>query len=120
MSGTKSLHTLNARDHVMLEVMRDHFRLSADHMFREIQGLRRAAEEALAQKGIGYDKLRSALVPDQHRREIALVFDSMTIKSSWYGLDVFKRVSRLRRFQTPFSRIGPTWTPWLGSFRRHA
>lgn len=76
MSAPKSLHTLNARDHVMLQVMRDHFKLSADQMFREIQGLRHTVEETSAQKDISYDKLKSALVPDQHRREIALVFDS--------------------------------------------
>lgn len=61
-------------------------------MFREIQGLRRAAESALALKGISYDALKTALVPDRQRQEIAFVFDSMSTKSSWYGCDVFERV----------------------------
>lgn len=76
----------------MLEVIRDYFKLSSEHMFREIQSLRQAVEEALALKGISYDSLKSALVPDRQRREIALVFDSMAIESSSYGNDVFKRV----------------------------
>jgi hypothetical protein len=61
-------------------------------MHREIQGLRRLVEEALAEKGISYDKLKSALVPDRKRREIALVFDTLSIKSNWYGNDVFERI----------------------------
>lgn len=92
MRGTKSLHTLNARGNIMLEVMRDHFELTPVHMFREIQGMRRAIENTLAAKNIDYDKLKSALVPAQDRREIALVFDTMSIEDSWYGADVMKYV----------------------------
>ena len=92
MPPVKSLHTLNARDHVMLEVARDYFKLSPKQMFREIQGMRGQVERVLREKGIEYDKLRSALVPSQDRREIALVFDSNSIKSNWYGGDVIKRV----------------------------
>jgi hypothetical protein len=76
----------------MLEVMRDYFRLSPIDMFREIQGLRDATEEALAQKGISYAKLRSALVPDPHKREVALVFDATQIEEPWYGYQVFRRI----------------------------
>jgi hypothetical protein len=90
--STKSLHTLNARGHVMLEVMRDYFNLSPERMLREIQGLRRTAEDALARKEISYDRLKSALVPDRKRREVAFVFDSKAIESSSYGYDVFERM----------------------------
>jgi hypothetical protein len=90
--ATKSLHTLNARDNVMLEVMKDYFKLRPELIFREIQGIRRIAEDTLALKGIKYDDLKTALVPDRQRREIALVFDSMSIESSFYGYDVFERV----------------------------
>jgi len=92
VSLTKSIHTLDARDNVMLEVMRDYFRLSPIHMFREIQGLRDATEEALAQKGISYAKLRPALVPDPHKREVALVFDATQIEEASYGYQVFRRI----------------------------
>jgi hypothetical protein len=90
--NTKSLHTLNARDHVMLEVTREYFSLTPEHMFREIQGMRRLVEEALKPKGISYDALKSALVPDRQRREIALVFDTSAIASGWYGYDVAERI----------------------------
>lgn len=92
MGTTKSLHTLNARGNILLEVARSYFKLSPERMHREIQGLREAIETALARKGINYDKLRSALVPDRQRREIALVFDSSAIKTGWYGYDIFKRL----------------------------
>lgn len=82
MPAIKSLHTLNARGNIMLEVMRDHFKLDPNHMFHLIQEMRRDVEVALSKKGISYDKLKSALVPAQDRREIALVFDTMAIDSS--------------------------------------
>jgi hypothetical protein len=89
---TKPLHTLNARDHVMLEVMRDYFKLNATQVHHQIQGLRTLAEEALAKKGINYDALRTALVPSQDRREVALIFDTIHIEAAWYGNDVMQRV----------------------------
>jgi len=79
----------------MLEVMRDYFKLNPDQMFMEIQRLRDATEEALAQKGISYAKLRSALVPDPHKREVALVFDSTQIEEPWYGYQIFRRIIML-------------------------
>lgn len=88
----KPLHTLDARDNVMLEVIQQYFKLTPERMFCEIQGLRQAAEDALTRKGISYDALKTALVPDRQRREIALVFDSRSIESSWYGYDVFVRL----------------------------
>ena len=92
MTTTKALHTLNARDHVMLEVMRDYFNLGPKEMFREIQGMRSNVESTLSRKGINYDNLRSALVPAQNRREIALVFDTTVIDSNWYGFEVMTRI----------------------------
>ncbi len=92
MPTIKSLHTLNARGNIMLEVMRDHFGLDPKNMFHIIQGMRRDVEVALSKKGISYNKLKSALVPAQDRREIALVFDTMAIDSSWYGREVMEHV----------------------------
>ncbi|MCH2393191.1 hypothetical protein [Oceanibaculum sp.] len=89
---TKPLHTLNARDNVMLEVIRRQFNVSPEQMHKEIQALRHLVEEALARKGVSYDRLKTALIPSTKRREIALVFDSKAIDSSWYGYDIFKRL----------------------------
>lgn len=86
------IHTLNARDNIMLEVMRDYFSLSPDQMRREIQGALQMLESALCKKNIIYSDLKTALVPDTKRKEIALIFDTKSIESIWYGLDVFSRI----------------------------
>lgn len=88
----RPIHTLNARGNVLLEVTRDYFKISTAAMFREIQRLRQETEEALALKGIRYADLKTALVPDRQRKEMALVFDRNAIEKSWYGLEVFRRL----------------------------
>ncbi len=88
----KAVHTLNARGNIMLEVIRQHFQLSPERMFREIQAMRGMIETALASKGISYESLKSALVPDRKRREIALVFDTSATKNTWYGREIFEKV----------------------------
>jgi hypothetical protein len=92
MVTTKSLHTLNARGHLMLEVVRQQFSLTPERMQLEIQAIRQDVEDALALKGIKYEELRNALVPRRDRREIALVFDTLAIESDWYGFTVFERL----------------------------
>ena len=92
MSATKSVHMLNARGNVMLEVMRDYFELSPARMLHEIQAMRNEVERMLAANGVRYTDLKSALVPDRKRREIALVFDTLEIEDSWYGYSILGRV----------------------------
>lgn len=92
MSETKPIYTLNARGNIFLEVMRDHFRIGPERMLREIQGLRQMVVDALAIKGLKYETLKSALVPDRTRREVALVFDTKAIKSNSYGYKVAERL----------------------------
>ena len=61
------IHTLNARSNGMLEVIRDYFGLSPDRMLVEIQGMRAQIARTLKSKGINYDDLRAALVPDREK-----------------------------------------------------
>jgi hypothetical protein len=86
-----TVHTLNARGNVMLEVTRNYFGLSAERMRREIAALHKRAVEVLASKGVAYAELRSALVPQADRREIALFFDSTNL-GGWYGFPVHDAV----------------------------
>ena len=92
MAETLPIHTINARGNIMLEVMRSHFAMSPEQMFREIQGMRRSVDAALSFKNVNYSDLRSALVPSQERNEVALIFDTLKIDDNWYGNDVFKRI----------------------------
>ncbi|MEW8390467.1 MAG: hypothetical protein AB2651_01725 [Candidatus Thiodiazotropha sp.] len=82
------IYTLNARGHVMLEVMRDYFDLSNQVMHREIQAMHLDTVKVLEEKGIPYNQLRPALVPSVDKNEAAFVFDSQDIESNWYGYEV--------------------------------
>ncbi|MGY5780292.1 hypothetical protein [Rhizobium sp. LEGMi135b] len=92
MLKVRPIHTLNARGNMLLEVTRDYFKVSASAMFREIQRLRQETEEALALKGIRYADLKTALVPDRQRKEMALVFDWTAIESNSYGSAIFRKL----------------------------
>lgn len=81
-----TIFTLEARSNVLLEVITDHFNLSDQHVFNEIQGLFRWLRTLLASKGIEYSKLKGALVPNTGRRhERAFVFDWSKATSGAYG-----------------------------------
>ncbi len=81
-----TIFTLEARSNVLLEVMRDYFNLSDQHVFNEIQGLFRRLRTLLASKGIEYGKLKGALVPNTgSRHERAFVFDWSKATSGLYG-----------------------------------
>jgi len=87
-----TVHTLDARNNVMLEVMRDHFQLSPERMHREIQGIARATSTLLAKKGVDYGALRAALVPQQDRQEAALLFNIDFHASGSYSYPVHQRL----------------------------
>lgn len=84
----KIVHTLNARGHVFLEVMREYFNISSNQMHLEIQQMLLDMKSALSQKQVFYDELKSALVPNPKKREIALVFDTSIMSESWYGIPI--------------------------------
>jgi len=79
----------------MLEVMRDHFGISAPRMRREIQGLHKELIKILGSKGIKYESLRAALVPVMDRQEAAFIFDSTAFESGLYGRETFKHLLTL-------------------------
>ena len=87
----------------MLEVMRDYFSVSSKRMLEEIQSMRQIVEDMLVKKGIRYEDLKTALVPDSKRRDIALVFDSCAAGGGWYGHAVFKKLIPLLDVQAKHS-----------------
>lgn len=93
MSDTiRPIHTLDARGHVFLEVAKETFGLNSNQIFREIQVMRLNLEDKLEKKGINYQDLRSALVPDRIRRDVAFIFDATETDQTWYGLPVFEKI----------------------------
>ena len=89
---TDAIWTLEARDSVMLELMTSYFDLSDEVVRSEIWGALETTVDALKAKGVSYEKLRNALVPQRDRREVALLFDSARIESDWYGYAVAERL----------------------------
>lgn len=87
-----SIHTLNARGNTLLEAMRNYFKLNPTQVRREIQAMHGTTVDILSRKGVEYSRLRSGLTPILNRHEAAFVFDSSEIKSSWYGVEVLRRV----------------------------
>lgn len=97
------IHTLDARGHIMLEVIRDRFGIAAPEMRLEIERLHGEVIEILASKGVCYSELRSALVPSDDGEEAAFLFDSTKIESGMYGREVFKQVLPLLDPRTTLS-----------------
>src|SRR5450759_4575498 len=89
---SQPIFTLNARGNIMLEVMRDYFKLNSDVMHREIQGMHMETQRVLATKGIPYAQLKAALVPAADRNEAGFIFDSQQVESNSYGAEVAKAI----------------------------
>jgi hypothetical protein len=76
------IHTLNARDNVMLPVLREQFAWTDARTFREIQRFHKDFLDILRAKGIDYASLRSALTPQQTKHETAFLFDGQRCDNS--------------------------------------
>ena len=98
-----TIFTLDARDHCMLEVMTDYFKLDHDSVHREINFMFQDLIGILKSKSINYQELRSCLTPSTSKKEVILVFDSLQIDNSWYGDEVFRKILPLLDKRTSHS-----------------
>ncbi len=80
-----TIFTLEARSHVLLEVMAERFKMTDEQIFRDIQNTHRELVQVLASKGIQYKDLRSALIPSTKRNERAYLFDCSKVNAVNYG-----------------------------------
>lgn len=94
MALMTKIWTLNARDTVLFDVVKQHFKLSYADLGPELRTIHAATVEMLASKGIRYEELRSALVPhtEPELGDIALVFDTRRIDEGAYGMAIAERV----------------------------
>jgi len=88
----ETIYTIDARDHCMLEVMKDCFKLDHEAIYRETNGMFQELLRTLKRKSINYQELRACLTPSIDKKEVILVFDTLQIDNSWYGGDVFKKI----------------------------
>lgn len=87
----ETIFTIDARDNILLEVMKLHFNLDDGQIYTEINSALQNLISILKNKGINYQDIKSALIPSE-KKEIALVFDTKQIESAWYGLPVMSSI----------------------------
>jgi len=91
----RTIHTLEARGNILLEVVKDRSGASDSAMRRLIWQAAEELARMLSRKGVNYAELKSALVPQTDKAEIALFFDRASIESTAYGWQIPPRVVSL-------------------------
>ena len=89
---SRTIFTLDAREHILLDTLKNHFNLTSADLHREIGELFSHTLSILSAKKINYQDLKNALIPRSVRKEIAFVFDTKNIESSAYGHEVFSKL----------------------------
>lgn len=86
-----SIHTVEARDNAMLDVIFEHPEGRGEEIRGEIVMALGTAIGQLGDRGVHYANLRTALTPQVDKKELALLFDS-AVMSGWYGGDAAEAV----------------------------
>lgn len=97
--ATKTIFTLDARDNIYLDIVKDMFNLDNSKIYTEINGTFNNCISILSKKKINYQDLKSALIPS-NRNEIAFIFDTLQIENNWYGLPVMSAILPLLNKQS--------------------
>jgi hypothetical protein len=105
----QTIHTLEARSNMLLEVTQQRFKLTDPQVFQMIQGALQPTVEILASKGIVYEELRRVLVPSRDRHDRALVFNHTQFDTGMYGRDVVHRLLPLLRPNSSHSLLFGDW-----------
>lgn len=85
------IHTLNARDCITLNVVKEYFNLNFNQMGNTIRSQYTIMIDELRSGGINYSSLKNILTPQKDKKDICLVFDTTHIEESWYGYIIFKK-----------------------------
>lgn len=86
----RQIFTLDARDNVLLEVVSKYSDVA--EIYKTINSAFDELVSLLEQKGIKYGDLKNTLIPQHNKREVAVVFNRLSIESGWYGYDVFEKL----------------------------
>ena len=87
-----TIHTLEARGNILLEVLKDRYHVEDSAMRRLIWREADELTRMLEQKGVSYQDLKPALVPQVKKTELALFFDRTRIDAAAYGWQVHPRI----------------------------
>jgi len=85
------IHILNARDYIMLDVVKENFNLNFAEMGNEIRSQYNLMIDEARAKGIDYFDLKNIITPQKDKKDICLVFDTLYINESFYGYSIFKK-----------------------------
>ncbi|MGE8723309.1 hypothetical protein ACO2KH_18485 [Leptospira terpstrae] len=85
----KTIYSIDARDNVYLEVIRNYLNLNGSTMRNIINELFNELIYILKSKGIEYEKLKNCLTPQLKKNESALIFDTHQTNSGMYGSEIY-------------------------------
>lgn len=99
------IYTFNAKGYILYPVMKSYFNLNAKDVYITIQNGLKILKKQLSMKGISYDELKGALIPNQERNkfETCFIFDSNQIALDDYGHYIFEKLIPLLDKKSTYS-----------------
>jgi len=79
------IFTIDAKGNILFSAMQKFLGLGSADLNREIKYLHDDLVKILEEKGIKYQELKNALIPNKDRKEALLIFDSSKTNNSFYG-----------------------------------
>lgn len=89
---SRLIYTIDSRNCVFLETIKAYFHISDEDMHLHINLLHDALLAQLREKGIDYNSLKSALIPNKEGKELILICDSSQIEGNVYDHIIFNEV----------------------------
>jgi hypothetical protein len=113
------IYTFNTKDFLLYPVMKSCFALNENDVYKTIQDGFVMLQKQLALKGISYDSLKGALIPnqDKDKYEACFVIDSTQIASSDYGYHVFEKLIPLLDKESTYSILCGDYIDFLYKYR---
>lgn len=86
-----TIYLFNAKDHVRYPVIKNYFDLSDEEIYKSIHNEFKILKQILSSKGVSYDNLQGALLPNQEKGkfETCFIFDSSQMQKDGYGYTIF-------------------------------
>ena len=99
------IYTINTSGHLLYPVAKSAFEMSDDDVYKMINDEFCVMVDRLEKKGVKYDNLKRALIPNQNKNnnEVCLAFDSSLIDSSSYGYVIFEKILPLLDKKSTYS-----------------
>ncbi len=99
------IYTFNNKDYLLFPVAKSVFSLSETEIYNTILEEFNNLIQRLENKGISYDDLKGALIPNQDKKkfETCFIFDTSLISSNMYGYFIFEKVIPLLDKKSTYS-----------------